>query len=150
MNNVTHAGKRVTKVDGDTQWNEGVYMNAFITQQPTFSVRIIQQQAPPIDICVGVAVDSSRYTVQLNINGWCYYNYGRNYDHGSYTLTPLLPKVNDTVTVCVNLQSRTIEYKVQGNSTGPPRFMNISDSQFQLLRPIVELYYVGNSVEIYP
>ena len=125
-------------------------MNKFSVQKPTFSVKIINQPTVPDGISIGVAVDSSRYTQALFLSSWCYLNSGYNYAIGSNTISPYKTKVNDTVTVSVNATQKTIEYKVNGNSTRPPILMSISDSQFQLLRPIVQIKWVGLSVEIYP
>ena len=120
-------------------------------QQPTFSVRIIEQPVNADDILVGVAINSSHYTQDLRVSSWCYIIYGYNFDHNSmYSTSPYKTVVNDTLTVSVNVTQKTIEYKVNGNSTGPPRLMSISDSEFQLLRPVVELWNVGECVEIYP
>ncbi len=146
--NVSHCGKRVTRVSGDGLWNEGIYLNRFVVQQPQFSFKIVSQNNS--GIAIGVAEDSSRYIKELKQYSWCYLNFGRNYDHNIYTVTPYKAKVNETVTVTLNVTHKTIHYRVQGNSTGPPKYLTISDSQFQLLRPIVQLQYVGNSVEIYP
>ena len=125
-------------------------MNAFITQQPSFSLRMIKQPQGSDGITIGVAVDSSHFTQQLYATSWCFHNGGIQWDHGISTNNPYKTKVNDTVSLTVNLQNRTLPYIVNGNATGPPTFMSISDSQFQLLRPIVQFLFVGCSVEIYP
>ena len=147
--NVTHDKKRLTKVGGTNFYKEGVYFNSFIVQQPTVSIRIITLYSDNDGTSFGVAADSSLYTPVLHLNSWSYFTAGRVWDHNVYTITPYIAKVNDIVTLCVNLEAKTIQFKLQGNSTLPPIFMNISDSELQNLRPIVQLGY-NNAVEIYP
>ena len=101
LNNVSHEGKRVTKISTNG-YNEGVYMNAFIVCQPTFSLKIIKQPTNPDGICIGVAVDSSHYTEYVAEKSWSFRNGGYNFDHNAgYSPTPYSTKVNDTVNFLV-------------------------------------------------
>ncbi len=146
--NFAQGGKRVTKlIDG---WHEGVYMNAFIVDVPIFQVKVINK-VPSTETFIGVALDSSLYSPILRDNSWSYWDGGMGFDHGaSYGSSGPQVTVNKTVTVVVNIPSKTIEFKINGNTTGAPRFMNLTDSQFQLLRPIVQMMYATASIEIVP
>ena len=147
----TNGGKRITKTSNG--WTEGVYVNRFITDLPTFSVKIMQLETFNFGIYEGVEVDSSHYTLQLYGNSWCYYggrDFGYIIDHLRLTPTGVETPPNSTVTVSVNLENKTISYKIDGKSVGTPQSVKLVDSEFLLLRPIVQMEYVGDSVEIYP
>jgi len=124
-------------------------LNRVIADLPTFSVKIMKLKYSE-GISVGVAVDSSHYTLRLYENSWCYDSYGRIYDHSVETNTGIKAPTNSIVTVSVNLQDKTISYKIDGESVGTPQSVKLVDSEFKRLRPIVQIYYVGDSVEIYP
>ncbi len=142
-----NGGGRITKITS-TGFEEGVYLNRFIADLPTFSVKIMKDTDSGIQ--VGVAVDSSHFTLPVHVNSWCYSSGGYIYDHNAFTNTGIETPTNSIVTVTVDLQNKTISYKIDGNPVGTPQQMNLVDSEFVRLRPIVQMYHVGDSVEIYP
>ncbi len=120
-----------------------------LTEKPTFSVKIIRN---PIKccICIGVALDSSRFNQTLHSAGWCIYSH--------YALECALGKCyfgnksnileNQIVTVSVNFTHKEISYEVDGQAAGPHYKMSLTDAEMLRLRPIVQIWYQGDSVEI--
>ena len=122
-------------------------MNRLIADLPMFSVKIMEYTD---NILVGVALDSSHFTLDLSDNSWCYFIDGSYFDHNAPTYTGIAATTNTVVTVTVDLQNKTIAYKIAENPQTTPQQMDLVDSEFVRLRPIVQMYHVGNSVEIYP
>ena len=120
-------------------------MNSFIADLPTFSVKIMENNEST-GIQVGVAVDSNHYTLILHENSWCYDTYGCLYDHSALTHTGVKTPTNSIVTVSVNLENKTISYKIDSNPVGTPQSVNLIDAEF---KPVL-MSKEGESVEIYP
>ena len=142
----TNGGRRITKITSNG-FQEGVYLNRFIADLPTFSIKIIQQTLWGIQ--VDVALDSSHFTLPLHQNGWCCESDGDIYDHSALTETGLVASTNSIVTVTVDLNDKTISYKIDGKSVGTPQSVKLVDSEFKRLRPTVQIWKGGDSVEIY-
>ena len=146
--NFSNGNKQITKTNV-TGWNDGVFMSTSVVCSPVFSVRIILRVSPS-SIYVGGAFNTSHFTQQLTSVGWCISSYfRRHFALGSiYFSQPPNLQVGQIVTVKVDLALKQILYLVNGNSTGPAINLSLTDSQMLLLRPIVQLYSVGDSVEI--
>ena len=95
---------------------------------------------------VGVAVHSSHYTLPLHRNSWCSRSEGYIFDHAAPTRTGIEAARNSIVTVPVNLPTKSICYKLDVNPVGTPQSVKLLDSEFQRLRPTVQMYYDLKSV----
>ena len=150
--NISSCGKRITKsADG---WQQSVYMNKFVYETPTFSVKVIRD--PSHWLFVGIALDApaSHLTGAMWKTGYCIKtafgeHYGENATVWYYTMNANILE-GQTVTVQVDVAAKTIAYKVNGNSTGNTKFLNLTDSQMLQLRPVVSIYYLGDIVQIVP
>ncbi len=52
------------------------------------------------------------------------------------------------VTVRVDVARKQIVYLIDGVPFGPPHTMNISDSDLKNLKPAVQIYKIGDSLEL--
>ena len=143
---ITNGAKRITKITSNG-FEEGVYLNRFIADLPTFSVKIMKLKN---SISVGVAVDSSHFTLPLYETSWCCDSTGYICDHSALgNETGIRASTNSIVSVTVDLNDKTISYKIDGKSVETPQSVKLVDSEFKRLRPTVQMYYEGDSVEIY-
>ena len=130
--------------------DEGVFLSTTVVSSPVFSVRIVANPSAT-GIFVGVAFNASHLTQDLSVVGWCIDTRTRDqWALGVRYLTGTSIQVGQNVTVLIDLGLKQISYQVNGLSTGAARNLSITDSQMQLLRPVVEIYYIGDSVEIIP
>ncbi len=100
---------------------------------PSFSVKIIKHVGNWQ--FTGIAFNSPYLNGELYQNGWCIHSasggewaLGANYHELVY---PILE--GEIITVVVDLISKTIAYKVNENSSGLIRPLNLTDSEIMLL-----------------
>ena len=143
-----NGNRKLTRALGN-DWSEAVFVNKFIVAQPIFAVKIIRNDLGNA-IMIGVDFDSAHYTSALHSVAWCIFTSGQNqYAKGVvYQGKPTQPmKVNQIVTVKVDLVNKAISYEVDGVSSGPPRALGLSDEDMKKLRGVVQIHYKDESVE---
>ena len=147
--NISNSNKTITKTTLN-DYEEGVFLSTTVVSSPVFSVRIVTNPGACC-ICIGVAFNKSHFTQDLRTVGWCIYSASRtHYALGVSYQTGATIQVGQNVTVLVDVALKQISYQVNGVSAGPTRNLSLTDAQMQLLRPTVQIGYIGDRVEIIP
>ena len=113
-----------------------------------FSVRLLKYN-PAYSLFIGGAIDSTSYG-NLNSVGWCLdaYNFSPYAMGSSYHIGVQQARAGQVVTVRVDVARKQIIYVVDGVPAGPRHTMKISDADRLRLRPPVQIWLQGDSVEI--
>ncbi len=145
-----NGNRQITKKS--TGYNEFVFANFRFSDPGSseFSVRLLKLSSPISQISIGAAIDSTRSGSGLHAVGWC----TMTQTSYLYALGPIYYsqhapiREGQVVTVRVDVARKQIVYVVDGVPAGPPHTMNISDADLLRLRPAVQIYYMGDSLEI--
>ena len=145
----SNGNKTITKTN-ITGPNEGVFMNTTVENLPMFSVRLARN-AFGCCLCIGMALSESHFTQEQKNGSWCIgTSTGAQYSQGLVYQSSQWIAEGSNVTVAVDFCAKQISYRVNGVSAGPARDLNLTDSQMLQLRPLVQIYYIGDILEIMP
>ena len=141
---ITSNGKVLTRTTQGS-WEEGVFLNTNIAQTQVYRFRLLKCGGS--NLMVGVAPDTPHFTEQVFAKSFCYDPpSGRRYEkniqtQGTQTLQ------GQEFTVSVDLSNKKVSFTRDGqNLVSPFSFAEYGD--MQKLRPIVQMAYKDDSVEI--
>ena len=144
-----NGNRKLTRALGN-DWSEAVFVNKFIVAQPIFAVKIIRNDLGNA-IMIGVDFDSAHYTSALHSVAWCIFTSGQNqYAKGVIyqSKSTQSVKVNQIVTVKVDLDKKEISYEVDGVTAGPPRALGLTTDDMKKLRGVVQIHYINEAAEL--
>ena len=145
---ITNNGKLLTKTSV-TGWNEAVFLKASIMQKQVYRFKVVLSHGFGQCSFIGVAPDTSLYNGQLWMSHWSYDSAcGELRVKGSATANGITAHSGEEFTISLDPGKKALTFSKGGVTIGNPISLDCSETDFQKLRPIAQMYDQGDALEV--